>query len=167
MHLHMQVSFSKHWGGQEILNVMMKSKSHKINYTTNWNHKYTSWSKAAYNISELCVCLNTLLHSGVHILLYKTGNSNGDIDNTFVKYNYLKSLYVYCMSVNCCAMGCPKQRKNASVFLESSILLHTRSLTILYTGVWEIISVWSQALSAQLVHFIPAECRPEEASSRN
>lgn len=76
----------------------------------NYNHKYTAGGKAAY-ISELYFCLNILVHSGIHILLYKTGNSNGDIDNTLVKYNHLKFLYVYCMSVNCSAMAYPKQRE--------------------------------------------------------
>lgn len=96
-------------GDNRYRNVIMKSKSHKINYTiTIINIQLV----AKQHTSRNCIfCLNTLLYSGIHILFYKTGNSNGDIDNTFVKYNHLQFLYVYGMSVNCSAMAYPKQRE--------------------------------------------------------
>lgn len=51
-------------------------------------------AKPSTKISELCFCFNKKLHSGIHFLLYKNGNSTEDIDNTSIIYNHLKS-YVY------------------------------------------------------------------------
>lgn len=59
--------------------------------------------------------------------LYKTGNSDGHIAH---KCNDLKSFIVLLYECKLQCHGTPKaEGKNASLFLESSILLHTNFLT--------------------------------------
>lgn len=84
------------------------------------------------------------------------------------------------MSVNCSAMGWPKQREECiglfgvihfvAYEITSTRVVPGLIALINFTSGYEMTSVWSQQIqtpSAQSIQFIPVECRPEEASSRN